>query len=63
MRKLRWIDISEDDTQQCLEDLNSNGFARFGIRNEGDIVSVQREMVDMGGKLTCVLWVFYWSDD
>jgi len=62
MRKLKWIDVTDVDTQHCLHLLNHGGFKKFGIENEADILSVQQESVEMNGRFQTTLWIFYWAD-
>ncbi len=63
MRRLAWIDISGNHVQDNLEDLNREGFKRFGITDESQIVSVQHQTVKIGDDLKSVVYVFYWAND
>jgi len=70
MRKIRWIDVTDVDTQMCLHQINEN-LLKLGI-SENDIISIQRiwnenphnisptRSGDDKGHVT--LFVFYWSD-
>lgn len=68
MRRIKWLDVTNVDTQQCLWMLNEK-LPELGI-GESDIISIQRQWNDEPVKILdeedeyawCTLFVFYWSD-
>jgi hypothetical protein len=70
VRKLKWLDITNIDTQHCLVAFNEQSH-KLGIK-ETDVVSVQyiwnENPVDFSdgihkGKANVTLFIFYWEGE
>lgn len=60
MPKLRSVDITAEDTQHCLKELNEK-LEEIGITKD-NIISIEREARMTNKKYQVTLFVFYWSE-
>jgi hypothetical protein len=71
MRKIRWVDVSDVDTQKCLLAFNDRSH-ELGIKEE-DVISVQYVWNDNPAgiytgtsrteKANVTLFIFYWEPE
>jgi hypothetical protein len=69
MRRMKWLDYTDEDTQQCLINIHER-LGALGV-SEQDVISVQHVWNDdpvpiIGGDQpkhgNVTIFVFYWSD-